>query len=321
MTTTLTLTLSLTLALDYAFCAPQVTPTMLPWDAPLAQLWQSPDRPGASGPGEGRIATRDLFYGPWGPERAPDPRAIYTVIGRTQDGTDSEITVRDPQGREWHVKQSPRTDQSTERPNEVVLSRVLSAVGYHQPPVYFQPSLTVADGRGTHAEPGGRFRRADTSIKPIDRWSWQQNPFVGMRPYQGLLVILLMFGSAEFQNENNVLYEVQQPGAGLAHWYVARDLGSATIDGRPLILGVENGVVLFNYHGRHQELLQAIDPLDVRFAVELLQQLTDDQWRDAFRAGGYQEEAAAPLIAHLQQRLDEARRIACRQTTVASSSR
>lgn len=334
MTTTLTLTLSLTLALDYASCTPQVTPTMLPWDAPLAELWQSPDRPGVSGTGEGRIATRDLFYGPWGPERAPDPRATYTVIERQREGSDSGTTLRDSHGREWRVQPSSHTDQSPERPIDIVLSRVLSAVGYHQPPVYFQPSLTVADDRGRHVEPGGRFRLADTSIQAIDSWSWQQNPFVGMRPYQGLLVILLLFGGSDIdiENESNVLYALQEPGAGPAHWYVVRDpgtvrraagslmpvSGTSNLFERQVVLGVENGIVRFDYHGLHHELLRSIDRFDVRFAVDLLQQLNGDQWRDAFRAAGYDAATAAPLIAQLHRRIDEADRIACQQPTPAS---
>ena len=137
------------------------------------------------------------------------------------------ITVRDPQGREWHVKQPPHNEQGAEGPIEVVVSRVLSAVGYHQPPVYFLPSLRVKDAEGTHVEPGGRFRLTAKSIKAVDSWSWQQNPFVGMRPYQGLLVILAMFSSSDIKNENNTLYDVKAPGDGPKHWYVVRDLGTA----------------------------------------------------------------------------------------------
>jgi hypothetical protein len=334
--TTHTLILSLVLALYYPFCTAKVTPTAPPWDAPLAELWQSPDRAGTQSPREGPVATRDLFYGPWGPERAPDPRAIYTFVERKQHGTNPGITVLDPQGHEWHVKQPPHTEQGAEGPIEVVLSRVLSAVGYHQPPVYFLPSLTVKDAHGTHVEPGGRFRLTDKSIKAIDSWSWQRNPFVGMRPYQGLLVILMMFNSSDIKNENNVLYEVKEPGAGLKRWFVVRDLGTALgetgrlaplrgdpeiFEREPFILGVKDGAVQFNYHGWHQELLRQIDPLDVAFAVDLLQQLSDEQWRDAFRAGGYQPRVADRFIAQLHQRIDEARQVAGAQTLAASPSR
>src|SRR5215467_8792856 len=49
---------------------------------------------------------RDLFYGPWGSRRQPDPQATYTFVRRKQKGTNPGMVVRDPQGREWHVKQT-----------------------------------------------------------------------------------------------------------------------------------------------------------------------------------------------------------------------
>jgi hypothetical protein len=327
---TYTFLLSTVLALYYPFCTAKVQPTAPPWGAPLTELWQSPNAPGAQA-----VANRDLLNGPWGRERAPDPRAVYTFVERKQHGTNPGITVLDPQGREWHVKQPPHTDQGAEGPVEVVLSRVLSAVGYHQPPVYFLPSVTVKDGSGTHVEPGGRFRLAEKSIKAVDSWSWQQNAFVGMRPYQGLLVILAMFGSSDLKNENNVLYEVREPGDGPRHWYVVRDLGTALgetgrlaplrgdpdiFERQPFILNVRDGFVRFNYHGWHQELFKQIGPLDLAFATDLLQQLTDQQWNEAFRAGGYPPRVAGRFIASLQQRIDAARR-ASGQPAVATSSR
>lgn len=336
MNASFTLLLSTVLALYYPFCTAKLEPTAPPWDAPLAELWQSPDGAGTDGLYRGPIATRDLFNGPWGAERAPDPRAIYTFVERKQHGTNPGITVRDPQGREWHVKQPPHTDQGAEGPIEVALSRVLSAVGYHQPPVYFLPSLRVTDAEGTHVEPGGRFRVSDKSIKPIDEWSWQQNPFVGMRPYQGLLVILAMFNSSDIKNENNVLYQVKNPGDGPKHWYVVRDLGTALgetgrlapLRGDPniferqaFILDVKDGFVRFNYRGWHQELFRQIAPLDLAFAADLLEQLTPQQWADAFRAGGFPPSEANRFIAALHKRIAEARRESGQSSLVTATSR
>ena len=88
---------------------------------------------------------------------------------------------------------------------------MLSALGYHQPPVYFLPSFTLKDEKGTHQERGGRFRPTIPELEEIGDWSWQQNPFVGTKPYQGLLVILLMFGSADLKNSNNSLYAFTRP--------------------------------------------------------------------------------------------------------------
>ena len=304
----------LLIALYYPFCTPKVQPTTQPWDAPLAEFWQHPDD----------VASRDLFDGPWGHERAPDPDAIYTFVERKQQGTNPGVTVKDPGGHEWHVKQPPHNDQGAEGPIEVTLSRVLSAVGYYQPPVYFLPRLSIADAKGTHVEPGGRFRLTEKSIKRVGDWSWQQNPFVGMRPYQGLLVMLMMFNSSDIKNENNVLYEVKGDGNRVTRWYVVRDLGTALgetgrlapqrgdpdiFDREPFITGVKDGFVQFNYRGWHQELFKHISPEDVAWASEWLGKLTDRQWSDAFRAGGFDPAVADRFIGRLHQKIAEGRKL------------
>ncbi len=301
-------------ALYHPSCAATVQPTVPPSAVPMAELWQPPED----------ASKRDTFNGPWGEERAPDPNATYTFVERKQHGTNPGVTVRDPLGREWHVKQPPHNHQGAEGPIEVTLSRVLSAVGYHQPPVYFLPRVSIADARGTHVEPGGRFRLTEKWLKATGEWSWQQNPFVGTQPYQGLLVILMMFNSSDLKNENNVLYEVRQPGMDMARWYVVRDLGTALgetgrlapqrgdpdiFEREPFITGVDDGYVRFSYHGWHQELVARISPGDVAWASALLGQLTDRQWRDAFRAGGYQTAAANRFIRRLQQKIADGRRL------------
>jgi hypothetical protein len=304
----------LLLALYYPFCTAKVQPTMPSPEAPVAELWQRP----------GDLASRDLFDGPWGGERAPDASATYTFVARKQQGTNPGVTVRDPGGREWHVKQPPHNDQGAEGPIEVMLSRVLSSVGYHQPPVYFLPAFSMKDDKGVHMEPGGRFRLTEKSFDHIGEWSWQQNPFVGMRPYQGLLVILMMFNSSDIKNENNALYEIRNHGEGVARWYVVRDLGTALgetdrlapqrgdpdiFEREPFITGVKDGSVQFNYHGWHQELLKRISPDDVAWASELLGQLSARQWSDAFRAGGYPPALADRFIGRLRQKIAEGCRV------------
>jgi hypothetical protein len=303
------------IAIYYPFCTAKVQPTMPPSEAPLAELWQEPSD----------LANRDLFDGPWGGEQAPDPDAVYTFVERKQQGTNPGVTVEDPSGREWHIKQPPHNNQGAEGPTEVTLSRVLSAVGYHQPPVYFLPRVSIADAKGVaHVEPGGRFRLTEKSMKHLGTWSWQQNPFVGMRPYQGLLVMLMMFNSSDIKNENNALYDVRQHGTTVGRWYVVRDLGTALgetgrlapqrgdpdiFEREPFITGVTDGFVQFNYHGWHQELFKRISTDDVAWASERLGQLSDKQWRDAFRAGGFAPAIASRFIARLHQKIADGRRL------------
>ena len=296
-------------------CAPRVTPAVRPWETPMAQLWEKPQD----------LEAQDLYHGPWGPERAPASDARYTFVAKKQHGTNPGVTVTDPDGREWSVKQAPQNDQGAEGPVEVVLSRILSAVGYHQPPVYFLPSFTMTDDTGTHTEPGGRFRLKTDMLARRGEWSWQQNPFVGTRPYQGLLVILLMFDSSDLKNVNNTLYELRTPGEAPRTWYVVRDLGTALgetgrltpkrsdpelFERNRFINGVRDGYVEFHYHGWHQELLrQRITPQEVRWASDLLAGLSYGQWTDAFRAGGYEPDVAERFIRRILAKVAEGERL------------
>jgi hypothetical protein len=89
-------------------------------------LWRQPTN----------LSGRDLFNGPWGAGRAPEPTDTYRLLEVKRSGINPGMTVRDSRGNKWSVKQAPWNGEQSEGPIEVVVSRVLSAIGYHQPPVY-----------------------------------------------------------------------------------------------------------------------------------------------------------------------------------------
>ncbi|MGE0448738.1 MAG: hypothetical protein AB7Q29_04055 [Vicinamibacterales bacterium] len=303
------------LSASVAGCAPAIHATQAPPEASSVSLWEEPTD----------IAARDLYFGPWGREHAPYPLDTYVFVERKHSGVNPGMTVRDSQGRAWSVKQAPPDGSPPEGQIEVTLSRVLSAVGYHQPPVYYMPTFTLKDDWGVHTEPGGRFRLKGGPVRERGSWSWQQNPFVGTPPYQGLLVILQIFNASDLKNSNNSLYAPRRKGA-LHLRYVVRDLGTALGEtgrwgprrGDPILFarqrlfrGVEDGFVRFNYHGLHQEIFdRRITPGDVGWAADLLSALTREQWMDGFRAGGYSDELAIMFIAALDARIAESRTIA-----------
>jgi hypothetical protein len=291
---------------------------------PLTAFWEEPlDLP-----------SRNLFDGPWGAGRSPNPRANYALTGIKSHGINPGVVISDPLGRVWHVKQHAHNDAGAEGPVEVVLSRVLSAVGYHQPPVYFVDSFEVTAKDGTRTLPGGRFRLDDPSLHELASWSWQANPFVGTRPYRGLLVLLLLFNSTDLKDSNNTLYRVSRGGVS-SHWYVVRDLGAALGETRrfaprgndallfqqsPFILGVRKGFVEFANRSPYQHLFQQqITVDDVVWAGRLLTRLSSRQWRDAFRAGGYTPDTAERFLRKIQLNIDVACR--CRTMVTPASSR
>src|SRR5438874_1679879 len=95
---------------------PAATP---PTPAQIAELWFEPE------------PDRDLYWGVGGERRQPDPSVTYTVLDVKRRGFSMGFTVEDPAHRKWSVKLPP------EATTEVVASRILWAVGYHQPPVYY----------------------------------------------------------------------------------------------------------------------------------------------------------------------------------------
>jgi hypothetical protein len=285
---------------------------------PLPRLWEEPVDP----------ASANLFDGPWGGDQAPDPDTTFTFLSPRPRGVDPGVVVIDSSGREWHVKQPARVDIGADGAADIVVSRVLSAVGYHQPPVYFLPSFRTATRTASEAaartRPGGKFRLNISPLKDMGTWSWQRNPFVGTQPYQGLLVILQLFNVTDLKDSNNTRYRVSIDGQ-VEHWYVVRDPGAALGDtGRPaprstaaeryeqsrFIAGTRNGFVEFGNTSRSQQLFQhRIAAGDVRWAGDLLARLTDRQWRDAFRAGGYAPEAAGRFIRKIHANIEEAQAI------------
>jgi hypothetical protein len=288
--------------------------------ARMAELWERP----------ANLVERDLLYGRWGRDAAPDPHATYQFVAPKLSGTNPGVKVRDPQGRRWHIKQAHPV-RGAEGPIEVTLARVLEAVGYRQPPVFYLPSFTLTGDGGTRQVEGGRFRLTTPELEDGPEWSWQENPFVGSRPYNGLLAMLLLFNSTDLKNSNNVLYRYRGPNGEVENWYVVRDLGAAlgetgrieprrgdvwVFERTRFIVGVARGYVQFHYHGFHRELVDdRISPADLRWACELLDGLTPQQWQDAFRAGGWAPDVSARYIAALRARVREGRRVSGGSTT------
>jgi hypothetical protein len=273
------------------------------------------------------LAARDLFYGPWGADRAPDPAGVYTLLERKHTGVNLGMTVKDAKGREWSVKQAYPGGLDPEGPVEVALSRLLTGVGYHQPPIYFLRAFNLKDDFGTHVEVGGRFRLKDPSLKETGFFKWEDNPFIDTKPFQGLIVMLMMFNSTDLKNSNNSLYE-RRNGDLIEQWYVTRDLGAAlgdtmaiaprknhpeSFEKAPYILGVTNGKVEFAYSGLYENLVRdRITPEEVAWASTLLGRLSDKQWTDAFRAGGYEPAVANRFIAKLKEKIQQGHALSSR---------
>jgi hypothetical protein len=271
----------------------------------LKQLWLDPGG-----------APRDLFWGIGGQKYAPKPDALYTFKERDATGFSTKYVVKDPNGIEWNAKIGP------EAQTEVLLSRILWGLGFHQQPIYYLPSWTMEQNGGKVTVSEARFRPKLKEFERLEEyWWWQQNPFVGSRELSGLLVVLLMFNSTDLKNDNNSIYTFKEPVEGATRWFVVRDLGAALgetgklyprrnclacFEQHGFITGVNGDSVQFDYVGRHQELISMIRPADVRWAAEHMARLTDKQWHDAFRAANYADADAQRFINKLKEKIDDA---------------
>ncbi len=272
----------------------------------LTELWTEPTN----------LDRLDLSVGRW-IDRRPDPLDQFEYVRAKKHGASPGVKVRDGHHRTWHVK------QGREAQPEVLMSRVLSAIGYRQPPVYYLDPFTLLTGSHPHVVRGGRFRLSDPSLHDVGRWQWADNPFVGTLPYQGLLVILVLLNSADLKDSNNTLYEIASPADGARRWYVVRDLGTSlgatnrhnpkpndpsAFERRRFVTGIRDGYVEFDdYHAVHNEIVRRIAPADVRWGSALLARLTDRQWRQAFLAAGYDPSTADRYLLRIRQKIEEGR--------------
>jgi hypothetical protein len=225
--------------------------------------------------------------------------------------------VTDPRDREWNVKFPP------EAGTEIIASRIHWGIGYHQPPVYLLQDWTAEKATSPNPQLPARFREKDPELNGLnagDPWSYFRNPFVGTTQLNGLLALEALLGNSDLKDVQNVVYTLKTPLEGSTTWYVARDLGqtfgrTGVIDAprgdieayekTPYLRGVENGKVRFEYRGRHGALFQNISPTDVRWVCEKLNRLTDQQWKDAFRAGGIEGDLADRFIRRTKQKIAE----------------
>jgi hypothetical protein len=277
----------------------------------LSELWEQP----------ADIASRDLFHGPGGPAIAPHEGETFTWVATDESGFSPGFDVRGSDGREWSVKLGP------EAQTEVVTSRILWAIGYHQPPTYYVKSWQLSGGPGG-LQPPARFRSGIAGAEVVGDWSWTENEFAHTQPFRGLIVANVLLNSWDWKTSNNKIYRhadgtrrfvVRDVGASLGKtsssklfWVVPmRGFGQGSrndIEGfeeQGFIEQVADGDVEFDFETIYGSVVDAVRPGDVRWTAELFARITDAQWDDAFRAADYAPEIRARYIRKIKAKIAE----------------
>ena len=266
--------------------------------ADIAELWQDP----------GDLAQRDLFAGPGGAALAPRPSQPFAFVAFKTSGTNPGYDLRDSSGRLWSVK------LGIEAQSEVTTSRILWALGYHQPATYYLPEFTV-EGPGplSATKQHARFRTEVEPWRAGGEWSWYENPFVDTQPFRGLVVAQLILNAWDLKTPNNRIYESVDQSLQPNRLFIVRDVGSSLGEARQFALfnslgtrgwqGTKNNIddferqgfitavngddVEFDYLGVNQALVNTIKAADVIWMCERFAQISDSQLRAAFAAGHY----------------------------------
>ena len=286
-------------------CALNNRPTLSP--TKMAEFWQEPT--------DG--AQRDLLNGPGGAALAPNPKGTYNLVKADPTGFSPGLDVKDDRGQEWSIKLGP------EARTEVVASRIVWAMGYHQPSVYYLPHFALREKGSVKTEGPGRFRLKPSTQKNLGVWSWRKNPFLDTQPFAGLFVLMTILNNWDIKTAQNGVYSTVADGGRPQYQYVVKDLGASfgktnwwlpgtrdDIEGfeqEPFIESVTANRVKFHFKGawREPQLLGSVAPNDVRWICERLARLTPGQWMDAFRAGGYTDPEASRFIRRLREKIEE----------------
>jgi hypothetical protein len=281
--------------------------------APLTELWNEPQD----------LERRNLLWGSAQPAQAPSKDVEYEVRKRDTSGYSGGYDVVGPDGREWDIK------VGKEAQTEVVLSRILWALGYHQPAAYYVTGWKLAgmwDDEGEQA----RFR-LDSDHETEGEWAWLDNPFSNTRAFRALIAVNLLLSNWDFKTSNNRIYVTKGPD-GPVRRYVVQDLGAAF--GKPrlarsnkllalfpgkvgtrndiddfeetkLIRSIKGSEVTLDYRGAAGEILETMSVADVIWACELMNRLHDGQLDDAFEAAGYDQPTRARFVTKIRAKLRE----------------
>ena len=188
--------------------------------------------------------------------------------------------------------------------SEIVVSRILWALGYHQPATYYVTGGSWPE-RGT-VKASRRVFDCESDHESEGEWAWLDNPFSGSQavpwPHR-----------RQPAPEQLGLQDQQQPcvshdrvqATGRRRRYVVQDLGAIARASRAcsrfrsgsrndiddfedttLIKSVRGSEVTLNYRGLRGEILEVMSVGDIVWACELMNRLRDAQLDDAFEGRG-----------------------------------
>jgi hypothetical protein len=258
------------------------------------------------------IASRDLFYGVGGRANAPRTDVAYEFKKRSEKGANTNFEVVDPAGRKWDAK------FGYEARSEVATSRILWAIGFHQPPVYYVREWKIAGGKEAGVQQHARFRSSSRTGRRRASGNGRTTRSSARVRMRGLIVTMAILNSWDLKTSNNKIYEVNGRPV-----YVVKDLGESLGSSVNVFLGSRDHLADFQKEGfirgvhdgrvdlyfkpviLNWGVADEITVDDVLWTCRRLAKLSDKQWRDAFRAAGYDARETDAYVDKLKHKVRE----------------
>jgi hypothetical protein len=273
----------------------------------------------------------DFRYGAGGSERQPQPPLSFA--GEDLSRTTPKINVIDSRGVAWNVKWGEEASPS------VFCTRLAGVCGYLAEPEYF-----VAKGRIDGARSLSRARRyvgKDGSFVDArfqlrtdspkylqgEYWPLNKNPFLGSPEFQGMRILMLLVSNWDKRDSNfgvfedvstgtpRYLYVQTDWGASLgsygnaftrSKWH-CRDFANQTED---FVKGVDRDRIKWGFGDWND-----IRVSDVRWLMQYLRKITDNQIRLGLTTSGATSEEADCYAGALRGRIEQLQRAVEVQTT------
>jgi len=294
-------------------------------------IWQNP----------GSVETLDFVGGVTGREKAPAPP--FQFVEERMSGTNPKVRVTDANGVTWTVKFGSEVNAET------FATRLAWAVGYFVEPAYFVPSGKIENvGSLSRAkkyiQSNGSFTDArfemqrDKSVNKLEdeeSWNWVQNPFVGSKELNGLKVILMLTSNWDNKDVRDVKrgsntsifqhpmeggledrYMVTDWGGSMGKWggFMSRekwDCKGYASQTRDFVKGAKGDMVEFGYSGQHtSDFKTNISVGDVKWLMQYLGRVTDDQLRAGLKASGAAPDEVECFTLAIRERINQLKIVA-----------
>jgi hypothetical protein len=290
----------------------------------------------------GAVESLDFAGGPGGRNKAPQPP--FTFSEDLPGGTSPKIIVTDANRVKWTVKWGPEVKAET------FATRMAWAAGYHADASYFVREGNIdSAGKITRAakfidrDNHGYFKDARFEMHnpnehslPISNWSLVDNPYVGTPQLNGLKIMMMLVSNWDVKDArssdtpNTALLEIARSDGTKEMHYVVDDWGASMgkwgdfftrskwdckgfeSQTPAFVKGVdENGSVGFGFSGkRTTDMVRGIKTDDVRWLMQYLGRITDDQLRAGLEASGATADETACFSKSLRERISQLQRVA-----------